>query len=244
MACLAAAGTACRAAPEEIQVYLDDLRPPGRLGVDVHNNFVYSGRPEPEYAGEQPPGKVYRLTPEFAYGLTPTLELGLYLLTTREPGGGWHGDGVKARVKAIAPHDPQGGVFWGANLEVGRSSLRVSETKWNAELKGIFGWRGSACTIAVNPNFDWSLSAGGGPVTADVDFKINCTVGSESQIGVESYSELGALRHISNSGENRRTVFAVYDRDFGAFDVDFGIGRGLTAAADRWLVKFIVGTDF
>ena len=78
--CLLLLRVDCDAAPEEIQVYLDDLRAPGQLGVDVHNNFVVSGRSTPDYPGEQAPAKVYRLTPEFAYGLSKTTELGLYLL--------------------------------------------------------------------------------------------------------------------------------------------------------------------
>ena len=119
------ATNACHAAPEEIQVYLDDLRAPGQLGVDVHNNFVVSGRRAAEYAGEQPPAKVYRLTPEFAYGLSSMIELGFYALSTTDAGGNFHGDGLKARIKYIAPHDAQAGLFWGVNLEVGRSSQRV-----------------------------------------------------------------------------------------------------------------------
>jgi hypothetical protein len=235
---------AARAAAEEIQVYMDDMRDPGQLGVDVHNNYVFSGRRTPEYAGEQPPGKVYRMTPEFAYGLTREVELGLYVLTTRDADGNWHGDGGKVRIKYIAPHDAEAGFFWGANLEVGRTTRRVSETPWNAEVKGIAGYRTGPWTFAVNPNFDWSISRGGGPATADLDLKVSYDLGSKTEVGVESYNELGAIKHPSFSGENARTIFAVIDKDFGKFDINAGIGRGLTGAADRWLLKFIVGTNF
>jgi hypothetical protein len=234
----------CRAAPEEIQVYLDDLRAPGQLGVDVHNNFVVSGRTSAEYPGEQPPAKVYRLTPEFAYGLSSTTELGFYVLSTRDSDGKLHGDGVKGRIKYVAPHDAETGLFWGANLEVGRSSQRVSETAWNAEVKGILGYRTGPWTLAVNPNIDWSLSRGGGPVTGDVDMKFNYTLDKSTQIGIESYNELGPLRHLSTAATNSRTLFAVLDKDFGAFDLNAGLGRGVSQAADKWVVKFIVGTNF
>src|SRR6185369_7607057 len=69
------------AAPEEIQVYIDDLSKPGGTGMDVHNNYVVSGSGTPDYPGALPPRHVYRLTPEFYYGLTDSLELGLYLLS-------------------------------------------------------------------------------------------------------------------------------------------------------------------
>jgi hypothetical protein len=32
----------CEGAPEEIQVYIDDMTTPGHFGLDVHNNFVFS----------------------------------------------------------------------------------------------------------------------------------------------------------------------------------------------------------
>lgn len=232
------------AASEEIQVYLDDLRAPGQLGVDVHNNFAASGRSAPDYPGEQAPGKVYRLTPEFAYGLTKTTEFGFYLLSTRDLQGNLHGDGVKARIKYVAPHDLESGPFWGVNLEVGRSSRRVSETPWNTEIKGILGFRTDRWTLAINPNLDWSLSHGGGPVTGDVDLKANYAIDSKTQVGLESYNELGPLRHLSTSATNGRSVFAVVDKDFGKFDLNAGLGRGLSQAADKWVIKIIVGTNF
>lgn len=241
---LATTSVVSHAASEEIQVYLDDLRAPGQLGVDMHNNFAASGRTAPDYPGEQAPGKVYRLTPEFAYGLTKTTELGFYLLSTRDPEGNLHGDGIKARIKYIAPHDLESGPFWGVNIEVGRSSRRVSETPWNAEIKGILGLRAGRWTLAVNPNVDWSPSQGGGPVTGDVDFKANYAIDSKTQVGLESYNEFGPLRHLSTSATNGRTVFAVVDKDFGKFDLNAGVGRGLSQAADKWVIKVIVGTNF
>ena len=67
---------------------------------------------------------------------------------------------------------------------------------------------------------------------------------AKTQVSVESYNELGALKRVSASGQNGRTVFAVVDKDFGAVDLNAGVGRGLTGVADRWILKFIVGTSF
>jgi len=237
------AHTAC-AAPEEIQVYLDDMSAPGKSGVDVHNNYVFQGVKVPGYVGEQPPSHVYRLTPEFYYGLTDTLEAGLYVLTTHPSGGDVHVDGAKVRIKYIAPHDNEQGVFMGANLEVGRTSLRVSPTPWNAELKGILGYRTGPWTIAVNPNVDWSLSPRGGPVTFGIDAKVAYTVNAKTQIGLETYNELGPIAHLDALSANGKYVFAVLDQKFDRFDLNMGLGKGITRDADRWLLKFIVGTHF
>lgn len=245
-ALLAALGfaPAAMAAPEEIQVYLDDLSEPGQFGVDVHNNLVFSGRSRADYAGEQPPAHVYRLTPEFYYGISKTLELGLYVLTSRAADADPKVDGAKLRLKYIAPHDADRGFFWGLNLEVGRTNLRVSPTPWNAELKGILGYRTGPWTLALNPNLDWSLSRGGGPVTLDLDAKVAYALNGKTQVGFETYNELGPLARPDPLRANSKTLFAVIDHEFERFDLNLGIGRGLTHEADRWLLKFIVGTHF
>ncbi len=241
---LAAATPAALAAPEEIQVYLDDLSAPGKFGVDLHNNYVFSGPSKPGYPGEQPPARVYRLTPEFTYGLTDTLELGLYVLTSRAAHAEPKVDGAKLRIKYIAPHDANQGFFWGANLEVGRTVLRASSTPWNAELKGILGYRTGPWTLAMNPNFDWSLSRGGGPVTFDLDAKVAYAINPKTQLGMEIYNELGPLVRLDGLNKNGKTLYAVIDHEFERVDLNLGLGRGLTRDGDRWLIKFIVGTRF
>jgi len=143
----------CVAAPEEIQVYMDDMSAPGQFGLDVHNNYVISGTTTPSYPGELPTEHVYRLTPEFYYGLTKTLELGFYVLTTDGAGDSVHTDGAKVRLKYVAPHDAETGFYWGLNLEIGRTDLRVSELPWNAELRpssAIAAARGASRSIPIS----------------------------------------------------------------------------------------------
>ncbi|MFZ6864119.1 hypothetical protein ACO0K7_15915 [Undibacterium sp. Ji67W] len=234
----------CFAANEEIQVYMDDLSQPGHFGIDIHNNVVISGDKNAPYPGGLAPRHQYRLTPEFYYGLTKTLELGGYLLGTRSADGQTHFEGEKVRLKYIAPHDADHGFFWGANLEVGRTNLYASPQPWNAELKGIAGYRTGNWTFAINPNFDWSLSSGGGPVTLNVDGKVAYKVTEKTQIGLEAYNELGPLRNLQALNQNSKTLYLALEHDFGAFDLNAGIGRGLTTDADKWVLKFIVGTHF
>ncbi|MHB1099376.1 MAG: hypothetical protein ACYCZR_07455, partial [Burkholderiales bacterium] len=60
---------------------MDEMDEPGKFGLDLHNNYVFSGSGVPNYSGAVPPVHVYRLTPELSYGLTPSFELGAYFLT-------------------------------------------------------------------------------------------------------------------------------------------------------------------
>ena len=243
-ALLAGIPCASRAADEEIQVYEDDLSLQGGSGVDVHNNFVLSGRTSSSYAGEQPPLHVYRLTPEFYYGLTDSVELGLYLLSTRSASGATRFDGEKVRVKYVAPHDHEEGFYWGANLELGRTTRLVSETPWNAQLKGILGFRHDRWTIVANPNMDWSLSSGGGAADFSLDWRIAYSLSKATQLGVESYNQLGPASRLRLLSDYEKQVFIVLDHGFPSVDISAGLGRGLTGDADRWTLRLIVGKHF
>ena len=231
------------AASEEIQVYADDKEDPGKMSVDWHNSFVFSGRSTAQFAGEQPPRHVYRLTPEINYGLTKTLELGVYLLSNRSEQGHWNGEGVKLRLKYIAPHEDQG-LYWGVNFETGKLARAVSLYPLNDQLKTILGWNLGVWNIAMNLNFDKSLNKGSGPVTESFAFKINYATHEKTRWGIESYNDLGAWRRWGYLNEEAKTLFATVDTEILGHELNFGIGRGFNGIGDQWLMKFIINTPF
>jgi hypothetical protein len=231
------------AASEEIQVYTDDKEEAGHSSVDWHSNYVFSGRSTPQYTGEQAPNHVFRLTPEFNLGLTDTLELGVYLLSTRAPNGDWNGDGFKARLKYIAPHAEQG-IYWGLNFETGHQSIAVSPYSRDAELKAIVGWNLGKWNIAANLNTDAFLNPGSGAATEDFDFKVNYSVSGKTQVGLESYNQLGVYNHLNAFNSNSKVIYAVIDSELLGHEFNAGIGHGMNDQSDQWIVKFIVNTRF
>ncbi len=207
---------------------MDDLTQPGKFGADIHNNYVFSGSNTPPYEGGQPPSHVYRLTPEFYYGVTNSFELGLYVLSAAGSQSAAHLDGAKLRAKYIAPHDEKQGDFWGLNLEIGKTNRRVSETPWNGQLKGIYGRRSGRWTFAVNPNIDWSLSSSIHSSGAlEIDTKVAYRLDAGYELGFESYNELGPVRRPGDLNEQSQVLYAVIDTDVAGFDLNAGIGRGL-----------------
>jgi hypothetical protein len=233
------------AAPEEIQVYMDELTKPGHVGIDLHNNYAISGMRDADSPGMTPSHHQYRFTPELYLGLTPTLELGVYLLTTSSPDVGRHYEGEKLRLKYIAPHDETAGSFWGVNAEVGRTSSRVSEVPWNAQLKGIYGFRTGKWTVAFNGNLDWSLhGAPNTPVMMEVDTKVAYQMPGGYQLGFESYNGLGPASSPGRLKEQSHMFYAVIDAEIGKLDLNAGIGRGLTPTSDRWIAKVILGLQY
>ncbi len=235
--------TAAQAAPEEIQVYMDEMDDPGEIGLDTHVNYVLTGLPTDDYPGEQQSLHRLRVTPEFSYGITRSLEAGLYLpLATLDRDGHAGVYGVKGRLKYIA-HRREGERWWyGANFELGHVVRRLDINPWNAELKGIVGTRQGRWTLAFNLNLDFVVSGPQpSPASLDGDTKISYAVAKTFALGVESYNGLGDVKRIGRFGDAEQTIFATADKSFGKWDLNIGIGRGYGANPDRLLLKAIIG---
>ncbi|RQW43283.1 hypothetical protein [Novosphingobium sp. LASN5T] len=230
------------AAPEEIQVYMDEMNQPGAVGLDVHVNDVVRGNGTPDYPGAETPLHRWRITPEFSLGLTDQFELGAYLpLATVAPDGVARVQGVKLRLKWLAPHGPTG-AFWGANLEVGKVGHRLDQNPWNGELKLIGGWRNDHWVLAANGNFDFVIAGPNpGPITLDIDTKAGYRLTPTLTVGVESYNEVGPLRDPGHFGNTEHSTYAAVDAQIGKWDLNAAVGKGYGANADSVIVKFIIG---
>jgi hypothetical protein len=235
--------TAATAAPEEIQVYMDEMDKRGEVGLDVHVNYAPDGRLAPSYPGEQPSDRRWRITPEWSYGLTSNIELGAYLpLTTIDRSGNVEWGGVKGRIKFIAPHPADQKWFWGVNFELGRVRRDLDINPWNAELKGILGIRSGPWTLAGNLNVDWVVSGPQhDPTSFQLATKLSYRLDDKTSLGLESYNEVGDTKRFGRLGQRDQEIYAVIDRSFGAWDLDLGLGRGYGAPEDRWVVKAIIG---
>jgi hypothetical protein len=230
---------------DEIQVYMDEINAAKKFGLDIHTNYVMSSRRALDFAGEQAPWRVFRATPEFSYGLTDNWELGAYILTSRDGNKNTNLDGEKIRIKYIASAEAGQSYFWGANLEAGRVAYRIDQNPWNAELKGIVGYRNDRWTIATNANVGWKISGPApSPASFHLDSRISYKTDHDFEIGLESYNEFGPIRHMGSLSQQSQTIFAVVDVNLRGWDLNLGIGRGLNSASDRWVAKAIIGVPF
>lgn len=230
------------ATDEEIQVYMDEIGQVRKLSLDMHVNHALDGRRFASFPGEQISDGRTRITPEFGYALSGNWELGAYLpLANVDRDGALSIDGVKLRLKYIAPHEPQG-LFWGANLEVGYVNDSLDQNPWNGELKGILGWRSDRWTLAANANFGFKVS---GSVDAPADFgiatKASYSLDDTTSIGLENYNSFGPVEHMTAFDRNDQEVFAVVDKTFGGWDLNFGVGWGYGDPEDNFIVKAIIG---
>ena len=243
-------GLARAALTDEIQVYTDDINDPGKFGLELHVNSTPKGNTQPGYAGEVVTNHGLRVTPEFSYGLSKDFEAGLYLPTSYN-NGNWSVGGYKLRLKwvPLKADEAKGGFFAGANGELANTNSKFEAWRHNFELRIMGGWRNKYWLFAVNPVFSWALSSSQetpkpkNPQFAQ-SYKVARTVVDGVAVGLEYYNEMGSLGSFDPSSQQSKTLYYAVDVTRGRLPFNFGIGRGLTGATDKWTVKAIFEIPF
>ncbi len=242
LACALLAGPAHADLQDEVQVYDDGINDRGEFGLELHVNATPSGRGTSDYPGEVPPGHAWRYTPEFSYGLSHDVELGLYVPTLRDQQGRFDVAGLKLRLKWLPLQPVDGrGAFAGVNFELSRLAQRYSESRTSLETRFIAGWRSPDWLLAVNPILGFGLSDGfaGRRPDADVGVKLARRLAPGYSGGLELYSGLGPIGRTLPWQQQDQRLFLALDVDRKPWVVNLGVGRGLTDAADRWTLKAI-----
>jgi hypothetical protein len=238
---LGCAAVPANAAPEEIQVYMDELNDSGEIGLDIHNNYVLSGDAAVDYAGEQPSLHRVRLTPEWSLGLSHSLELGAYLPLATIDRRSFSIEGFKFRLKWLAPRSEGQKWFWGVNFEIGREDHRLDQNPWNAELKGIAGIRSGRWTAAANANLDFKISGTvSAPATLEIATKVDYAVSSRTALGIENYNGVGEVRELGRFGSSEQSTYVTADTGIGKWVFNLGIGHGYGHNPDKWIIKAIM----
>jgi len=223
------------ALPDEIQVYTDDINAPGERGIELHVNATPSGRSRPDYAGEVTPYHGLRITPELSWGLVPDVDWGLYLPFVRSGDGTEYFAGPRFRLKWM-PLRSKPGYFAGVNVELSFVERRFEEARRTAEIRPIVGYRNDDWLLSFNPIVGTDLAGPQkGVLTFAPAFKIARSAGGGYALGAEYYAELGRLSHFAPGSEQSHILYFVLDTQ----TVNFGVGRGLNGASDRWTVKAI-----
>lgn len=233
------------AAEDEIQVYTEELDDPGKLGLELHLNFVPKGRKEATYPGELASQNRLQVTPEFSYGLTRTLEAGLYLPLALGADGHLYGNGARLRLKFVAPRAEGAHFFWGLNGEYGYSAKRITQNNLGLEIRPMIGYRDEQWLLSFNPILNTDLSGPGARRTQfEPALKLTHRVVEGTQAGFEYYGEYGPADRLLAESQRTHYLYGVIDTEMKGFDLNFGIGRGLKNAEDRWIVKAIIAFPF
>jgi hypothetical protein len=228
---------------DEIQVYNADINEVGQFSVQQHLNYTMKGQPDPDYPGGLVSNHALNGTPEFAYGVTPWLEFGLYVPFAVNGQSQFLSDNFKLRTLFATPDAGKKDFFYGLNFEYDLPRWAFVPSRFAMEVRPIVGWRNKEWEFIVNPivDFAWGQL---GTVNFTPAARLARNLGDDRFIGLEYYGGLGTPGNFQSYQQQSHQLFAVTDFKIGEVDVDFGVGYGLTSGSDRWVAKTILSYAF
>ena len=234
---------AARAQTDEIQVYNAEIAAPGVLNLTLHDNYTPEGLKAPAFPGAIVSDGALNGVPEFAYGVNPGFEAGLYLPLYSVPrSGGLQLDGFKLRALFVEPEAAKQSFFYGINFEFSFNAKHWDANTYTSEIRPIVGWRLGKVDIIVNPILDNSWKG-----ISHLDFAPSTRIDYNLSLGwavaAEEYDDFGEIRRFNRPGAQSHQLFAVVDYTGKPIDIEVGVGFGLTAGTDRLTLKLILSRD-
>lgn len=230
--------------PFEIQVYDGTANDPLVPGIELHVNTVAAGlnaAQTPEY----PQNHQTHFTFEPSLGLFPWWELGGYFQMALRGDQAFDYAGIKLRNKFVTPPRWQPHLRLGLNVEFSFLPAGFDRSRWGNELRPILAWENERIAFAVNPIIDTSLAspdASAGP-SFEPCFSLAYKFGEIASAGIEYYANFGPFSRFLPWRDEEQYLYEVVNLlAVPHFELNAGVGEGLTAAGSNALVfKAIVG---
>jgi hypothetical protein len=236
----------------EIQVYGSETVAPKTTMVELHSNFTIDGfKPVPgspyTIDGLFPTNHAEHETVEITQGITSWSEIGFYIFTSYRSSYGyqWVGDHIRPRVRAPDSwHLPVG---LSISNEMGYQRGRFVPDTWTWEIRPIIDKQAGRYYISFNPTLDRAWHGPGikdGVVFAP-NFKIGYDFTRKVNAGLEYYGSSGPIFNPSPPSQQQHQFFAVTDLNVSPnWEINMGIGVGVTGSTDHLIVKGILGRRF
>ena len=230
----------------EIQVYPGQVVKPGSTMLELHSNFTFEGSKTTD-DGTLPTQHALHETIEITRGITPWFETGFYIFTSANPGHGyqWVGDHIRPRI--AIPEEWKWPVGVSLSAEFGYQRRRFSADTWTLELRPIIDKTFGPVYVAFNPTIDKSFKG----LSEDEawafspNFKLGYQFSKQVNAGLEYYGSLGPIGSFSPIREQQQQILAAVDLDVSPrWEINFGVGVGITSSTDHLLAKAIVGYRF
>ncbi len=230
----------------EIQVYPYETVAPHRTMVEFHMSFFPSGTRVGE-AGEFPTHHQFHFTTEITHGLSRHWELGAYLVTAYVPDAGAEFAGWRIRPRFRLPEEWHLPFRVSISTELGFNQRRFDPNTLTLEIRPILERELGKWYFSVNPDLTKSFRG----VDAHRGFgmepgvKLSYNLTKLLAPGLEYYAETGPIAHFSPLHDQHHLLFPTLDLNASPnWELNFGVGRGLTGTGERWIVKWIIGYRF
>jgi hypothetical protein len=240
---LAFAPVIALAQTDEIQVYDAEIAAPGVFNLTLHDNFTPSGRLDPDQPGGIIPNHTLNGVPEWAYGVTPWFEAGLYMPLYSVTGdGAVLFNGFKLRTLFVEPDAANQVFIYGINFEFSDNTAHWDPHRYTGEIRPIIGWHLGQFDFIVNPIVDNDYE-GLGKLDFAPETRLAWNPSKSWAIAAEEYDDFGPLQHFYGHNVQSHQLFSVFDYRGPSLSIEAGLGFGLSAGSDHRVIKLILSRD-
>jgi hypothetical protein len=230
----------------EIQVYGSETVDPGKTMVELHSNFTIDGS-KTIIDGVLPTNHAEHETIEITHGFNDWFEVGFYIFTAERSGYGvqWVGDHIRPRVRI--PPKWKWPVGVSVSNEIGYQRAKFSVDTWTWEIRPIVDKQIGPWYWSFNPTLDRSFHGAsvdqGVVFSPNVKFSYNFT--SKIAGGLEYYGSSGPITGFLPINQQQHQIFPAIDLNVSPkWEINFGLGVGITRATDHLIAKMILGYRF
>jgi hypothetical protein len=230
----------------EIQVYGADTVDPGHTMVELHSNFTIDGSKTVQ-DGMLPTNHALHETVEITHGWTSWFETGFYIFTSAKSGQGWDWVGDHIRPRARVPESWHWPVGASLSAEFGYQRAKFSPDTWTLELRPIVDQKIGKWYWSINPTLDRSFHGPGvnQGLVFSPNFKFSYDLTPKVAAGLEYYGSVGPVTGFDAISQQQQQIFPAVDLNLSPkWEVNFGLGVGLTGATDHLIAKCILGYRF
>jgi len=228
----------------EVQVFPDEILDRGETEVEFHSVLMPSGTRLPDRMVDH--NSHLHLSFELAHGWSDRFETGVFLETSPSLDDSHAAfTGFHFRPKFRFSEWQRFPFHVSVSLEYAFVKQPGDEDFRQAlAVTPILERHLGAFEMSFNPAFDIALKgpdAGESPVFAP-SAKLASRTSRIMWLGVEYYAETGPIKHFEPLSEQHHLVFPTVDiRGKSGWNLNLGVGRGLTGGSEHWVVKSIMG---
>ena len=230
----------------EIQVYPYETVERGHTMVELHSNFTFQGS-KSTMDGTLPTNHQWHETIEITHGFNDWFETGFYIFTSLQKGQGWDFVGSHIRPRIRIPPKWRWPVGVSLSNEIGWQSRRYSADTWTWEIRPIIDKQLGRCYLSFNPTMGRSFHGPGvnQGVVFSPNFKFSYDFTKKIAGGIEYYGSLGPVTGFDPISQQQQQIFPTIDLNLSPkWEVNFGLGIGLTGSSDHLIAKMILGYRF
>ena len=230
----------------EIQVYPYETVAPGHTMVELHSNFTIEGSKQ-KIDGLYPTNHAFHETIEITHGFTDWFETGFYIFTSARSGQGWQWVGDHIRPRFRVPEKWHWPVRVSLSNEIGYQRRQFSVDTWTWEMRPIVDQKVGRWYWSLNPTFDRSFHGPGvsqGMVFSP-NFKFSYDFTPKISGGLEYYGSVGPVTGFDPVSQQQHQIFPAVDLNLAPqWEINFGLGVGVTRSTDHLIAKLILGYRF